>query len=105
MSNLTDFVGGGIKSIQRGETVGTATVTISAVDTSKTFISSSFVSTGSFVAEAYTLFNTGSSQSAYARGYGYGKAGGEVVLTNSTTVDITATDSNTTTSWEVIEYA
>lgn len=104
MSNLTDFIGsgGGIKSIQRGETVGTATITITAVDTSKTFISSSFVSTGSFVAEAVGSVG---SNGQYARGYGYGKAGGEVVLTNSTTLDITATDSNTTTSWEVIEYA
>ncbi len=102
MSNLTDFIGGGgIKSIQRGQTVGTATVTISAVDTSKTFISSSFVSTGSFVDQPKQNGLSGD----YARGYGYGKAGGEVVLTNSTTVDITATDSNTTTSWEVIEYA
>lgn len=102
MSNLTDFFGSGIKSIQRGETVGTATVTITAVDTSKTFVSSSFVSTGSFVAESP---NTTGSSGTYARGYGYGKAGGKAVLTNSTTLDITATDSNTTTSWEVIEYA
>lgn len=90
--------GGGIKSIQRGSTVGTATVTITAVDTSKTFVSSSFYSTGSTTATGPIGWP------AYAFGYGYGKSGGHVVLTNSTTLDVTATDSNTTTSWEVVEY-
>lgn len=41
MSTLSQFAGGGVKSIQRGTIVGTGVATISAVDPAKSFISSS----------------------------------------------------------------
>ena len=80
MSNLTDFAGGGIKSIQRGQTVTTTStsITIAAVDTNKAFVSSSS-----------NDFN------------GRGSAVG---LTSSTTLLITAPGTTITTYWEVIEY-
>ena len=78
MSNLTDFVGGGIKSIQRGQASGAASITISAVDTAKSFVSSS--------------------------NYEFSGKGSAVFLTNSTTLTITATSGSPITAWEVIEY-
>lgn len=117
MSTLTGLIssgggGGVINSIQRGSVVGTATVTISSVDTSKTFVNVSFTSLGSTETNSsITIPNTNNpsakQQATYGRGFGfgYGKAGGRAVLTNATTLDVTATDSNTTTYYEVIEYA
>ena len=105
MSTLTGLIsaggGGGINSIQRGTVTGTSTVTISSVDTTKTFVNVSFTSTGSTSA-------TGSGRAGLYDteiGFGFGKAGGRAVLTNATTLDVTATDSNTTTYYEVVEYA
>lgn len=112
--------GGGINSIQRGSVTGTSTVTISAVDVDKTFVNVSFTSAGSTTTQdaqsigPYPLFAphcpTPDNSRArvgygFGRGFGYGKVGGRAVLTNSTTLDVTATDSNTTTYYEVIEYA
>ena len=78
MSNLTDFVGGGIKSIQRGQASGAASITISAVDTAKSFVSSSV--------------------------YEFSGKGAKVFLTNSTTLTISAPSGAASTAWEVIEY-
>lgn len=114
--------GGGINSIQRGTVTGTSTVTISAVDVDKTFVNVSFTSAGSTEQSQSTsrqiqpnipnnpgspLYSRTSATQAigFGRGFGYGKVGGRAVLTNSTTLDVTAIDSNTTTYYEVIEYA
>lgn len=106
MSTLTGLIsagggGGGINSIQRGTVTGTSTVTISSVDINKTFVNVSFRSTGS-------TSESGSGRAGIydtAVGFGFGKAGGRAELTNATTLTITATDSNTTTYYEVVEYA
>jgi hypothetical protein len=101
--------GNAIKSVQRGETVGSASVTISAVNTAKSVVTSSFTSLGSTGANSYNqiLYSNhgGDIMYGYGYGYGYGKAGGRAYLSNSTTLTVTATDGNTTTAWEVIEYA
>jgi hypothetical protein len=104
MSTLTGLIssgGGGINSVQRGTVTGTSTVTISSVDVNKTFVNVSFTSTGS-------TSQTGSGRAGIYDtevGFGFGKAGGRAVLTNATTLNVTATDSSTTTYYEVVEYA
>lgn len=102
MSTVTGFLsggGGGINSVQRGTVTGTSTVTISSVDVNKTLVNVSFTSAGS----STTTRSTSSNLTGY--GFGYGKVGGRAVLTNATTLDVTATDGNTTTYYEVVEYA
>ena len=88
--------------------MGAATVTINAVDTSKAYVvGPKFVSVGSAgSANSQTREYYGNHwiQAGYGYGYGYGKAGGSVKLTNSTTVVVSATDANTTSVWEVVEY-
>ena len=118
MSTLTGLIsagGGGINSVQRGTVTGTSTVTISAVDMSKTFVNVSFTSVGSEGSSSssnsyYATHPTNRTDAigygfGYGYGYGYGKAGGRAVLTNSTTLTVTATDGNTVTYYEVVEYA
>ena len=77
MSTLSQFMGGGIKSVQRGSVQGSSTnpnmrVTISPVNMQKTFCN---------------LLTT----SEYAN----------IALTNSSTLEI---DSSARVSWEVIEF-
>lgn len=90
MSNISQFGGGAIKSIQRGTinaTAGGATATISAVNTSKTELR--FLGGGDYMGvTGYPVF-------------------ARVVLTNSTTVTATASNSNggiCTVSWELTEF-
>ena len=100
MSTLSSIYGGGIKSIQRGSTLITAgtlttNVTISAVDLSKTFVSSS--------CQNGTAGPTSSNRGDFA-------AGG--TLTSTTNLRVTrgglygSTASSTPGSfeWEVVEY-
>lgn len=97
--------GGGIKSIQRGEATGTSTITINAVDPDKTMVNVSFTSLGSTGSSSYVGYNfSGLNHFSQGYGYGYGKVGGRAVLTDATTLTITATDANTTVYWEVVEY-
>lgn len=117
MSSLSSVLGGGgggIKSVQRGSTTGSASVTITAVDTTKTFVNVSFRSAGSSSSgqshqtsylNSSGNYSSSTSSYGYGYGYGYGKAGGGAFLTNATTLTITATDTNTITYWEVVEYA
>lgn len=93
MSNLSQFGGGGIKSIQRGTVSvstaagsGTGTATITSVNTSKSVVS-------------FLGFTPGSGFS----GVYYGR----VELTNATTVTATATGSASATvsvGYEVVEF-
>lgn len=90
MSSLTDFVGGGIKSIQRGtisigSLASSATATITAVNTSKTMLN--------FLG----CYTSTSSDSIYLP---------LLTLTNSTTVTASkgATGVSATVSYEVIEF-
>jgi hypothetical protein len=83
MSTMSQFFGGGIKSVQRGVitfpgTDLTATATVSSVNTSKSFLS---------------LLGTGSNGTF------------RIELTNSTTVTATRSGTNVATnaSWELIE--
>jgi len=101
-----NIVGAGlIKSIQRGSTTGSADITIQPVDTSKSIINVSFVSLGSASSSSSQEFHSSGQAYGYGYGYGYGKVGGKAEFKNSSTISITATDTNTTTAWEVIEYA
>ena len=90
MSNLSEFIGGGIKSVQTGTTGTTfsTTVTINAVDTAKSFV---------------TINGTNASVTA-SSGPPYGRA----ILLNSTTVQIdklnTFSSSTVTVYWSVVEY-
>lgn len=84
MSSLTDFVGGGIKSIQRGTITSsnpatTTTATISAVNTNKTMLNY----LGASIANA------------------------RITLTDATTITLTIAYEfavNTSVSYEVIEF-
>lgn len=95
MSTLSQFSGGGIKSIQRGSSSGTAnrTVTISAVNTTKTVVYSSCAS------GAYNF--TGDPPTAVIDG---------CYLLNSTTLQIVAgarnggNSANATVYYQVVEY-
>ncbi len=90
MSNLSEFIGGGIKSVQTGTTPTTfsTTVTINAVDTAKSFVTINGTSANS----------SSSSSSPYGR----------AILLNSTTVQIDELNafSNATVNvyWSVVEY-
>jgi hypothetical protein len=93
MSLLTQFIGGGIKSIQRGtfsipQTDFTATATISSVTTGKSFVN--------FLGVSY-------SESSVPGGRVY------IELTNSTTVTATRASvgsqtAGVTVSYEVVEF-
>ena len=89
MSNLSEFIGGGIKSVQTGTTATgiTATnVTINAVDTAKSFICVNGTSTNS---TNYTQY-------------------GRAELLDSTTVRLLRVSSSSigqyTIYWSVVEY-
>ena len=92
MSNLSEFIGGGIKSVQSGTTVlvapdASANETINAVDTAKSFISLKGVDT--------------SSTSVLPCG--------KVELVDSTTVQVIGrrpfgTSVTITITWTVVEY-
>lgn len=88
MSNISQFGGGAIKSIQRGTITATtagATATISAVNTYKTelrFLGGSGVDT------------TGTSYAIVPR----------IVLTNSTTITATVPNNVAVASWELTEF-
>lgn len=91
MSVLTQFVGGGIKSIQRGVTgsvvvSGTETITINSVDTSKSVL----------INLGVTTTNTGTFYTA--QGY--------FELTNSTTITFyNGGGSNSCKgAWQIVEY-
>ena len=91
MSNLSEFIGGGIKSVQTGITAtgSTATnVTINAVDTAKSFI----------------CINGTSSNPSSNTAPSYGRA----ILLNSTTVQIDELNPFSsplvTVYWSVVEY-
>jgi hypothetical protein len=73
MSTLSQFGGGGIKSTQRGNS-SNGTVTISAVDTTKSML----------------------------RNLGNGNGTSSVVLTNSTTITVSGASGST--SWELTEF-
>ena len=87
MSNLSEFIGGGIKSVQTGsvsQTGGIVNVTINAVDVNKSFI----------------MINRTSATSSTTPGYR------SAVLSNSTTVACAAYAGNTftTVNFTVVEY-
>jgi len=90
MSNLSEFIGGGIKSVQTGTTSTTtsATVTINTVDTAKSFVTidGTRAVIGGSIAPPY----------------------GRATLLNSTTVQIDqlngASVTNVTVYWSVVEY-
>lgn len=82
---LSDF-GGGIKSVQRGTTTGSASVTISAVNLSKSFVTSSC----NFSAGANGIVSLSKAK-----------------LVDSTTLSISAQGNGVatvTTEWEVVEF-
>ena len=92
MSALSQFFGGGIKSIQRGTITvsSTAAATITAVNTAK------------------TMLNFCGSQSGFSNSFG-NPNGAMIRLTNSTQVTATAQslgtlDTAAVVSYEVIEY-
>ena len=93
MSTLSQFSGGGIKSIQRGTisapNAGTATATITAVNTAKTMLNFCGCSTG------------------FQSGGGIGESA-RIALTSSTQITANNRGVNTafppTVSYEVIEY-
>ena len=95
MSTLSQFSGGGVKSVQRGTVsgiTGTTTVTISSVNTSKAFVLVSFQSGGSVFGSG-----TGLSPSASA------------ALTSSTQLTVNRGYMSTVLSypsidWQVVEY-
>jgi len=89
MSNLTDFIGGGIKSIQRG--IGTGDITISAVNMSKSIVIISNESSNT-----HAVYNT-----YYHTAYGYTHVSGGQ-LTTSTNLHISG--QSTACYWQVIEY-
>jgi hypothetical protein len=87
MSNLSEFIGGGIKSVQTGsasQTGGIVNVTINAVNVNKSFI----------------MINRTNGTSTSTPGYR------SAVLSNSTTVECTAYAGSTftTVSFTVVEY-
>jgi len=87
MSNLSEFIGGGIKSVQTGsasQTGGIVNVTINAVNVNKSFI----------------MINRTNGTSISTPGYR------SAVLSNSTTVECTAYAGSTftTVSFTVVEY-
>ena len=91
MSNLSEFIGGGIKSVQTGTTatgVTATNVTINAVDTAKSFV---------------TINGTSANPSSSSASP-YGRA----ILLNSTTVQIDElnafTNATVTVYWSVVEY-
>jgi hypothetical protein len=90
MSNLSEFIGGGIKSVQTGTTGTTfsTTVTINAVDTAKSFVT----------------INGTSANSSSSSASPYGRA----ILLNSTTVQIDElnafSNANVNVYWSVVEY-
>ena len=91
MSVLTQFIGGGIKSVQRGVTgsvvvSGTETITFNAVDTSKSVLINLGVATT----------NTGTFYTA--QGY--------LELTNSTTITYTngGGSNSCKCAWQIVEY-
>jgi hypothetical protein len=96
MSTLSQFSGGGIKSIQRGTILVTnisATATITAVDTAKTMLNFCGCSSGRFLPGYST------DVSIMAR----------IALTSSTQITSSqnvssASGTSTTVSYEVIEY-
>lgn len=93
MSTLSQFSGGGIKSIQRGSSAGTSnrTVTITAVDVNKSIVISNC---SSGLRSAY--YTASITDGCY--------------LANSTTIQIVAGErnggntANATVHWQVIEY-
>jgi hypothetical protein len=94
MSTLSQFAGGGIKSIQRGiinhSSVSSTSVTVNAVDTSKSTLN--------------YLGHTGYYSASSVDGY----SNLRIALTNSTTVTSNALATNAVTSgvvsFELIEY-
>ena len=91
MSNFSDFYGGGVKSVQRGKSILSAsansgTVTISAVDPAKTELRLLGYTTDSADPEAWPS---------------------RIELTNATTITVTrhvTGVSHTTVSWELTEH-
>jgi hypothetical protein len=84
--NLSDIGGGGIKSIQRGSTVGTNSVTITAVDPAKTIVLSGFV---------------------WSDGANGVSGSGTASLQNSTTLQVVVGSNGAdvvTVFWQVVEY-
>jgi hypothetical protein len=89
MSSLTDFVGGGIKSVQRGTitVLTTATATVSAVNTAKSVLHYLGI-TGIYVSASWD-----------------GPANARIALTNSTTITATGLGyTNVDVSYELVEY-
>lgn len=90
MSNLSEFIGGGIKSVQTGTTAtgSTTTVTINAVDTAKSFV----------CINGTSAFVGGSNAPPYGR----------ATLLNATTVQIDELNASSgitiTVYWSVVEY-
>ena len=88
MSTLTGLIGGSIKTVQRGSVslsdYTTRTVTISSVDTSKSFV-------------VFSMSGLVADQTAWIRGY----------LNSSTELVFTRYSSSSnscTVAWEVVEY-
>lgn len=97
MSTLTQFFGGGIKSIQRGEIqiangATSATATISAVDTAKTIVNFCGSKSGYYLVTSPSYITLTAS----------------IALTSSTqltaTTRLSSTTANPSVSYEVIEY-
>ena len=92
-----------IKSIQRGYTTATVPVTINSVDTSKSFVTSSFANAG----------YRGQLNTSDSGAYGMMGKSAWAYLANSTTVSVgqgsgnaiqNIIQANATVYWEVIEY-
>jgi len=92
MTNLTDFIGGGIKSIQRG--VGNGEITISEVNINKAIVTISNESSNSL--SSSDVMHDGNA--SYGYGYGYTHVSGGQ-LTSSTTLSISG--EATTCYWQV----
>jgi hypothetical protein len=94
MSTLSQFAAGGIKSIQRGTVASSATVTITAVDTSKSILianSSNGVS-----------FPTGGGEAIALMARSRLNSSTQIVVTSGTT--IYGNNIFPTVDWQVIEY-
>jgi hypothetical protein len=96
MSTLSQFAGGGIKSVQRGTTsvTTTSTVTISSVDTSKSVV----------------IATVKSGTNRYVTVDAWWACTASTALTNSTTITLTngaystSTHGTSDVAWQVVEY-
>lgn len=104
-----------IMKIQRGKVSGSATIKIKEVNIAKTMIFSSFMSKASSSSSAskeayndhfggWTSWMWSRAGYGYGYGYGYGKIGSTVTLISPTQIQIDATDGNTTTYYEIVEF-